>query len=246
LRLVFKGGVAWDYKPLTFGLAVTAPSIGLFGQGSTLVDFFAVGVDLDQDGIRDTELIANYAADLPVDYKSPASIAGGMSYRYKNTTLHTSAEYFGAVDEYEVMPTQYFESPTTGKQYTQLTTLALDDVFNWGIGVEQHIFDWLKAYGSFITDHSAYVDGTSSTVAVSNWDLMHVMGGTEFSLLRTDITLGIGYSWGSERLRDIDRVGTDNGQAGVPIVDVDALLKYRRWKIILGFAFGTAAAKSGS
>jgi hypothetical protein len=41
-------------------------------------------------------------------------------------------------------------------------------------------------------------------------------------------------------------VVTDGGQAGVPIVDVDALLKYRRWKIIIGFAFGTGAAKSDS
>jgi hypothetical protein len=65
-------------------------------------------------------------------------------------------------------------------------------------------------------------------------------------LAHTDVTLGIGYSWGSGRLPGVDRVVTDGGQAGVPIVDVDALLKYRRWKIIIGFAFGTGAAKSDS
>jgi hypothetical protein len=244
-RLVFKAGVAWDYRPLTFGIAVTAPGIGLFGQGSSLIDYFSVGVDLDKDGTRDTELIANYFTDQPADYRSPGSIAGGVSYRYKNTTVHASAEYFGSVDEYEVLPTQVFTSPTTGKEYTRSTTLALDDVFNWGIGVEQHIRDWLTAYGSFITDNSAYLPGTGTTVAVSNWDLKHIMGGTAFSFLGNDITLGVGYAWGSERLPGIPYVQRGGEQVGAPIFDVDALLKFSRWKIIIGFAFGTTTDGSG-
>jgi len=244
-RLVFKAGVAWNYMPLTFGIAATAPGVGLYGRGSALIDFFSVGFDIDNDGVRDTELIANFADDLPADYKSPGSIAGGASYRYKKTTVHTSAEYFGSVDEYEVMPTQVFASPTTGEQYTQSTTLALDNVFNWGVGIEQHVIDWFKVYGSFITDNSAYVPGTSTTVAVSNWDLKHVMGGAAFTFLDTDVTLGIGYSWGSERLREIEHLQTDAEQAGAPDLDVDALLKYRKWNFIIGFAFGTPAVDSG-
>ncbi len=243
-RLVFKAGAAWDFKPLTFGFSVTAPGIGLFGRGSLLTDFISIGVDLNNDGVRDTELIANYATDLPTDYKSPGSIAGGLSYRYKNTTVHTSAEYFRSVDEYEVMPTQVFNSPTTGNTYTQSATLALDDVFNWGIGFEKHILEWLEAYGSFITDNSAYVPGTSTTVAVSNWDLKHIMGGTAFSFLGTDITLGIGYSWGSERLPDIKHVQTVAEQVGGAILDADALVKYEKWKFIIGFAFGGATTES--
>jgi len=246
IRLVFKGGVAWDFSPLTFGFAVTAPGIGLFGQGTGLVDFFTQGIDLDDDGVPDTELIANSFKDEPAQYKSPGSIAIGCSYRYKNSTFHVTAEYFGAVEEYEVMPTQAFRSPTTGNTYEQTTTLELNSVLNWGIGFEQHIRDWLKAYGSFIIDKSAYVDGTSSNVAVSNWDLKHVMGGAAFTFFGNDITLGVGYTWGSEKVPTPEDVQGPDGYNDIPIPGVDAILNYQRLKFIVGFAFGSSAGQSDS
>lgn len=245
VRLVFKGGVAWDYKPLTFGLSLTSPGIGLLGRGSALVNFFSIGLDIDDDDLRDTEVVTNYFDDQPAEYRSPGSIAGGISYQFKNITVHTSAEYFGSVDEYEVMPTQVFTSPTTGKEYIQAATLALDDVFNWGIGVEHNLVDWLDFYGSFITDNSAYVPGVATTVAVSNWDLKHVMGGAAFNFLDTDITVGVGYSWGSERVHDIEYVQTE-GISGVPVPASDALLKYQKWRFIIGFAFNAPSPDSGS
>jgi hypothetical protein len=245
-RLVFKAGVAWDYSPLTFGLAFTAPSIGLAGNGSSLFDFFSMGLDIDQDGTRDTELIANYFTDQPADYKSPGSISCGLSYRHKNTSVHISAEYFGPVDTYEVLPTQTFTSPTSGNTYVQKTTLELNSVFNWGIGIEQHIRDWLKAYGSFITDNSGYVGGTGTTVAVSNWDLKHIMGGAAFSFLGNDITLGLGYTWGSQQLPNVQYLNSKDGDANVPNLDLDAKLKFERLKLIIGFAFGTPGGSSGS
>jgi hypothetical protein len=246
VRAVFKFGVAWDYSPLTFGFAVTAPSIGLFGQGSGLADLFVNGIDLDDDGTLDSELIANSFKDEPSDYKSPASIAGGLGYRYKNTTFHFTAEYFGAVDKYDVLPKQVFKSSTTGNAYAQGTTLELNDVFNWGFGIEQHIRHWLKAYGSFIVDNSAYVEGTASNAAVSNWDLKHVMGGTAFSFLGNDITLGVGYTWGGEPVPKYQSVTTPDQTADVPALDIDAKLKYQRLKFILGFAFGSETTPSDS
>jgi hypothetical protein len=241
VRWVLKFGAAWDYSPLTFGIAVTTPGIGLFGQGSSLINVFVNGVDLDEDGTPDTELVSNVAKDVPTDYKSPASIAGGIAYRYKNTTFHASAEWFDSVEEYEIMPTQYFESPTTGDTYEFRTNSELKSVFNWGIGIEQHIRDWLKAYGSFITDRSAYVEGTETNVSMSNWDLFHIMGGAAFTFLGTDITLGIGYSFGSDQFPSTRRGDGVNGDDDLLIDDVEATMEYRRWMFIVGFAFGASS-----
>jgi len=241
VRLVFKFGLAWDYSPLTFGFAVTAPGIGLFGQGSSLVDVFVNGVDIDEDGTPDTELVANYVNDVPADYKSPGSISAGASYRFNNTTIHASAEWFDAVDEYEVMETQFFTSPTTGETYAHKATNELESVFNWGFGVEQHIRDWLKAYGSFITDYSAYVDGTDTNVSVSNWDLYHITGGTAFTFYGTDFTLGLGYSFGSEKFGGLEGYSTSGAAKDLPVENLDGTIKYRRWKFILGFAFGSSS-----
>jgi len=246
VRLIFKLGIAWDYRPLTFGFALTSPGIGLFGQGSSLVDVFINGIDLDGDDVPDTELIANSVKDAPAQYESPGSISGGLSYRYKNTTFHCSAEYFAKVDRYEVMETVTFESPTTGKTYHHRMILELDDVFNWGVGIEQHIRPWLKAYGSFITDRSAAVDDLFTTVAVSNWDLYHVMGGTAFTFYGNDITLGVGYSWGDDRAPKSKNVGTSGGPVELPFADLDATVEFRQWKLIVGFAFGSGEQKSDS
>jgi hypothetical protein len=246
VRLVFKLGVAWDLSPLTLGFALTAPGIDLFGQGSSLVDVFVNGIDVDEDGSPDTELIANYVTDLPTEYRSPASIAAGCSYRYRNTTVHFTGEYFEAVESYELMPTVYFDSPTTGKTYTHRMILGLDGVFNWGIGVEQQIRPWLKAYGSFITDRSAALDGKATSVAVSNWDLYHLMGGTAFSFLGNDITLGLGYTWGGDMLNSDPYLAEPGEDTGIPVLDEEYTVDYRVLKVIVGFAFGSGQQKTGS
>ena len=231
---------------MTFGVALTAPGIGLFGQGSSLVDVFVNGIDIDEDGLPDTELVANYIKDVPTDYRSPASIAAGCSYRYKNTTFHFSGEYFGAVESYELMETVYFESPTTGDTYAHRMDLGLEDVFNWGLGVEQHIRPGLKAYGSFITDRSAALDGQSTSVAVSNWDLFHLMGGAAVSFHGNDFTLGLGYTWGSEMVDNDPPDAAPNGWSTYPLLDRQYSVDYRMWKVIIGFAFGSGQGKSDS
>ncbi len=246
VRLVFKAGVAWDLSPLTFGVALTAPGIDLFGQGSSLVDIYVDGIDIDGDSAPDTELIANSVVDVPAQYKSPASIAAGFSYRYKNTTFHFTGEYFGEVELYEVMETVYFDSPTTGETYAHRMLLGQNDVFNWGFGVEQHIRDWLKAYGSFILDRSAALDKQDTGLAVSTWDLYHVMGGTAFSFFGNDITLGIGYTWGEDQLPRIRNVSNSDGSDNIPRPEQDFNVDYRQWKFIVGFAFGSGGGQSDS
>jgi hypothetical protein len=246
VRLVFKMGFAWDYDPLTFGFALTSPGVGLFGDGSSLVDVFINGIDLDGDGEADTELIANGVKDASAQYKSPGSISFGFSYRYKMTTIHGSAEYFEGVNRYEVMNTVAFESPTTGKTYLHEMTMESNDVFNWGLGLERHIKPWLKAYGSFITDRSTAVENVTSTLAVSSWDLYHVMGGTAFTFWGNDITLGVGYSWGSDKSPQPVEIPTSSGTVQSPLHSFDGTIQYRQLKFIVGFSFGTGGKSSGS
>ena len=238
VRMVFKMGMAWDFSPLTFGFALTAPGIGLFGQGSALVDIFVNGVDINDDDVPDTELIANQIKDEPADYKSPGSIAAGASYRIKDTSIHASAEWFNSVDKYAVLPPVEFNSPTTGNTYSHDISHELGSVFNWGFGIEQHVRDWFMVYGSFITDHTAYVEGTKTSVSVSNWDLYHLMGGTAFTFLHMDITLGVGYAFGSSQTQDRPDFTDSDANAIIPLEDIDAELVYKRWNFIVGFAFG--------
>jgi hypothetical protein len=241
VRMVFKLGLAWDLRPLTFGFALTAPGIGLFGQGSALADIFVNGVDIDGDDIPDTELIVNRIKDEPSDYMSPGSIAAGASYRFKDTSLHVSAEWFDSVDKYSILPPVEFTSPTTGNTYVHNVTHELSSVFNWGFGIEQHVLDWFKVYGSFITDRSAYVEGSRSNASVTNWDLYHLMGGTAFTFLRIDVTLGIAYAFGSSKFKNRADFADSSGDTNIPLEDIDAKLLYSRWKFIVGFAFGSSS-----
>jgi len=53
LGLLWKGGLAFNFSPLTAGLVITTPRINISGSGSYLFEDFLNGVDTDGDGVLD-------------------------------------------------------------------------------------------------------------------------------------------------------------------------------------------------
>jgi len=231
IRTLWKVGALFDYNPLTFGVTLTTPSIGIYGKGKVFYDRSVVGVD---SATPPSQLASTYQDGVPVTYRSPLSIAAGLSYRFNMTTVHLCAEWFSAVDEYTVLHTEDFVSQTTGELISNSYSFALRSVLNYGIGFEHKFSDLFTVYGSFIKDSPAHEEGSDPRLYIEDWNLYHIAGGTAFSFFNLHITTGLSFGFGSstsERSIDFESGGGLAGEAG------DTSLKYRRLLLLIGLAF---------
>jgi hypothetical protein len=229
-RVLTKLGISADFGKMSGGVAITSRSLQVMGNGSILINRVVVG-DADLDGIDDSRADVSFGKDLDAEYQSPCSFALGGSYEWDETTLHATAEYFFEISEYTVVETG-MPTPSPGvSTYPSEFTHALDDVFNWGFGVERRFSGTTTAYISFITDRSAYLRDDSNTISVSTWDIYHINGGVAFTIKGTDLTLGGGLAWGEEPL-DVQQ--DREGILG-PTLQPESV-SYSRIKAILGIA----------
>jgi hypothetical protein len=237
VRLLWKAGIFLDYSPLKAGLAITTPSVNLFGDGSTTFNVFTLGVDTDGSGIDDVEMAANYQDGLPTTYKSPVSLALGVSYVLGATSLFTTVESFGGISRYDVIETEPFAAQGSGDTVATRYTAAARAVTNWGFGVEHRVGTGTRLYGGFITDRSAQVpDPDNLLIALSNWDVYHVALGGTFTVSTLEFTVGGNYSWGDDMIEQLGDV-TDPGSpvdSGIEEREV----RYSRFRLILGVTAG--------
>ena len=238
VRTLLKAGASFDYRPLAFGVALTLPSINFFGEGKSFYDDSVVNIDLNGDDIRDSYLTSNYQEGLPSTYESAASIAIGASYGYRTTTFHFSAEYFGRTDTYHILETEDFRSQTTGDTFTADVTGGMNEVFNFGVGLDHRFSEGFSLYGGFTTDRSGWRSDVNTTF--TSWDLYHATLGSAFRAFEIDWTIGLGFSFGGDDL-NLKLDFLDDG-GGSSVIGPDGLIgtaDYTKLKLILGFAFPT-------
>jgi hypothetical protein len=219
-RLLAKIGVSARYDPWRFGLTVTTPSLNVWGSGSAARDSTVIS----QGGAGD--ISGGLAEDVPADYRS------GVGYTWHEaTTLHVAAEYFAKVSRGEVLDIPTLPaSETTAEGMTQ----HLDDVLNFGVGI-QHVFsERIEAYGGFNTDFSARIEGDPAVFPISSWDIYHVSTGANFSLGRSEYTLGVAVAWGTGPAAPVGSTGNDriDEALGLP---TETSIGYFRLTFILGF-----------
>ncbi len=243
-RTLWKTGLGFNLEPLTFGITMTTPSLNLTGKGSTLTNRSVIGQDTDGDGIEDPEFSSDFQQDVDAKYKSPWSLGAGAAYKTGKSRIHFSLEWFSAVDKYDVLDSRDFQGQSSGETLTNEVTHELESVLNYGIGIEHSFRERLTAYGSFVTDFSAAVEGTDTNLSFSNWDLYHITGGMALTINRVEMILGLTYSFGNQVIdRPASFTGSNesNELIGSAIgADVD----YTGLKFILGFSF-TRQGESG-
>ncbi len=229
-RALAKFGLLASFGDVVAGISVTTPGLHVTGNGSN-TGLRSITGDVDFDGISDAGAEVSYVEGADAEYRSPGSVALGVSYHFDALTLHAAAEYFGAVDQYTVL-----NSPATpsGPGVTGVDIRyenAARSVWNAGVGVEYRFSEKSIAYGGYVSDRSSSqpVDGTPITV--STWDIQHVSGGVALTLGGTELTLGIGYAWGGAPVkRELPRTGD------LPPNVVPVETEYSRLKAIIGIA----------
>ena len=200
LRTLWKIGLAVDLEGLTLGLTATTPGLALGGRGTTGVNSSVVDLDMDGDGDGDDYLAADYQDGLAAAYRTPFSLAAGLSFAVRKVRLYTSAEWFARVRPYTVVDAAGFEAQTTGEPLSSDVTQELAPVLNAGLGAEWFYSPRFKGYASLTTDRSAKRPGTETNLSLTDWDISHLVVGAEFFIRKWALTVGLGYSFGSREI----------------------------------------------
>jgi len=228
--LVWKAGLAFDHSPLTWGVSMTTPTLGLFGSGKAFGTRSTLGLDLTGDGQPDPNLVAIEEDGLKATYHSPLSVAAGAQYRFNRSSIFVTAEWFDAVSSYPALELPGFVVSTAGDTLFLESSTAARAVFNVGVGLEYVFTDRFKLYASMITDFSSATGNPEDIFTTSTWDLYQVSLGSKFAVSDVSLILGLGYAYGSKSLEsalDEDLPEPTPGKA-----------TYRSVKLIVGLQAG--------
>jgi len=225
-RTLLKAGVGLNLDPLTIGLTVTSPSLNIFGSGSAGTHLFISGIDSNR-------FDSNYQEGIKSKFNSSWAAGLGGAYNFGNVKLHLSAEWYDAINKYDVLDTEPYVSQSSGKTLTNDLSHEAKSVINFGFGLDYFATDSLIFSLSVTSDFSAYVENTATNLATySAWDLIHVAGGSTFSIWKTEVTIGAVYSFGSQTFENKINItpGADNNSVGR-----QSEFKYSQIKVLLGF-----------
>ena len=227
-RLLARLGLSGVRDSLTYGLVLTTPGLGLVGGGA-----YRQSTSLtDETGSLGDVLGATYQEELTAHYHSPLGVGGGASYARGSWRLHAAAEWWAKVDRYTVLEGEPFviRTPSGDSTATAVVSEQLDEVFNFGFGLEHQFSPGLVGYASYHTDRTGRSPDAALNASVTAWDLNHVGAGITFNAWRSNFAVGGLAAFGSRPIR-----GLGDRPDRVPPADLDThaliLTATLGWKI---------------
>jgi hypothetical protein len=193
-RLLARVGLSARRDSLTYGVTLTTPGLALFGSGG-----IRQSINLtDQTGAVGNMIGASYQDGLESHYHSPVGVGLGASYGWNSTRVHAAVEWWNAVKQYTVLQGEAFTIMTPGGDSTGTAVITdkLNEVFNFGLGLEQH-FGSIVGYASYHTDRSGEPSDSRPSAAVTAWDLDHITAGITFNAWRSTFAIGQSVAIGS-------------------------------------------------
>jgi hypothetical protein len=237
IRILWKIGLAVDFKWATMGLTLTTPGLTLSGTGSTGVNSTVVALDMDGDGGGDDFMAADYRDRQPAAFRSPFSLAAGMTLKIQKVRVYWSAEWFAPISPYTVVDAAEFAAQTAGEMLSTDVTQELAAVLNTGVGFEWVYSPRFKGYASFSTDDSAKKPGTATNISLTDWDIHHIITGAEIAIKNSAVTFGLGYSFGRREVGTRPDVLEREKLDGFWDPFEGMKFRYSTYKLIVGFAF---------
>lgn len=243
--LLWKAGVAADFKPFRAGLSITTPRITLFGAGSIrLEDLLTVPDPSGVDPGVEPRVTRFREEDLAVSSHTPWAIGGGASWVAERWAFHVSGEWYSGVPQYQVMAADTIRSQSSGELTEYRVMDELKAVFNFGAGLEWQVSDAFSAYGSVAWDNSAapgdpfqpFAFGDSVSISIAQADALRLGSGVSLETRWIDLTAGFSFGGTKETLGN-PLIAADSGLTGPIPVDAELALRRDRWRLLLGFSF---------
>ena len=224
VRVLAKLGLAWRPGKWELGATVTTPGLKLWASGKTVFNASVAGVDALP------LLSASTQTGLPATYHAPWSVAFGASRVFESTVVHTTFEWFSAVDSYDILTPEPAAIAGRPETIPLVYSGQAKSVANFGVGIEQRVGDYFHLYGGVARNASAFVPGRD---AFSPWDLVDVTAGASVDRGRLRLAVGLGYAWGDGML---PQVVVPPDFSGVP---EPLPAHFSRWTISFGASFQT-------
>ncbi len=236
IRLLLKAGLAFDYSPLTFGVTLTTPSVGVIGEGSVYQDGSLSGIDIfDPEGTPDTFMAVNHQPGLSPNFKSPLSIAAGAAYKLGDTRLYVSAEWFNTLGKYDIMSPDSFSSQSHPNYiFTYDISYSTRSIINWGIAGSHNFSSRVAMYLSFWSDKSNLNQSDDPNMMMALWNLKHTNVGASFEFMNIEFTTGLGFSYGNGTSHHFATYTTDN-EEGLEGKFPPTEVTFKRIKFLIGF-----------
>ncbi len=234
--LLWKIGAAFDFDRITLGLTLTTPRVHIYSTARSGLNTTVVR----QDPNKSDYMSVDFQDKLKATYKSPLSVGLGMTYKFGMTNLYATAEWFEGIDQYDVIKGEDFEAQSTGEILPNEVTHEVDPVLNVALGVEHQLSSSFTLSGSFWTDFTSRSSDSTGNLSIMDWDIYHFMGGTTISLKNFQVTLGMGYGYGSRAL-DAEQGSLQGADSGVESVAREffsgAEYSYSSFVWVVGFSF---------
>ncbi len=207
--LRFKAGVAYDAGRHHLGLIVNTPLIHIGGRGLLVADYVVNNMKVAGVGFL-SRLASTRQENLPVKWKVPFSVGVGYNYELRKGQIYLAAEYFGRVDEYNIITPrdEYFLRPDTGINNTVTPLLRLKDVrrnvLNVGVGASYPLMPSVTGFVALRTDF-AYTSPDLFNSTIGNeaytcyWDNYHLQLGANIKRQKYNVRAGFSFAYGSTK-----------------------------------------------
>jgi hypothetical protein len=241
-RLLWKIGAALELDNFTLGFTVTTPSIKIYGSGLAGINISIIGQDINGDGQPSDVILADFQEGLEANFPTPLSIGIGTNFTLAEYTLgilniYASAEWYAGTDKFTVIETENpLDSSAIGFSPFDVTH-ERNSVLNFGVGLEQIFSDNFTGYISFRTDFSHVNSDSDTNLSVTSADIYHFVGGTTFTFIKTEWTIGVGYSIGKDSVvKKFKPFDSEVGERLIGFIDTTPF-EYKNFTFILGFSF---------
>jgi hypothetical protein len=267
LNLIPKFGLHYrsDNQSFGFGLNLTFPNIGIYGEAE-------IDKKITRSGVHDDDM-GNFTPDLVMleeqrkvrtTIKDPFSVAVGFVLKSRNqrTVGMISAEYFNEIPVYRITDNQNQLSNSNdaikalldGKDVMNFYYGAAA-VTNISLGFMQHFTEKFSLLGGFRTDFSSAsflgdeLEANEPKTFKINTDKFHLTGGPYFHWQRFNIFLGLQYTF--SKVDDLEQIinftepveyNPDSGESLQGVRDNTMRVNYNELSLFFGITYKTVKA----
>jgi hypothetical protein len=242
--LLAKFGIAYETGHWRFGLSLTTPSIGIYGNGSVRREELSYSSVVIQNNGNSIILAEN--SSCKARYHHPLAIGIGVEYNSRTTKISVSGEFYSKINSYYTMNPGsdafvfFTNSSDSIGMHTELEQFlyvgnAAKPLFNVGVGVNQAVGKQFSLLFGARTDFSSFTPATNSETLLpgtGSWDLYYLSAGASYHQTRQTITAGFTYSF-SPHLKIDPMVKINPGSSAISQATVFA----QSFGVVLGYTY---------
>lgn len=198
IKTLLKLGLNARFGAWRLGATFTTPSLSIWGESRVQRESTQNNIKAGQDFSK-----LDQQRQLKANYRQPLSVGLGAAFDYKKGLITLAAEYFGKIDEYQMIVGEVrkvaYPSPPFGYEGEDFVSMynKADQIINFGIGWEQQLTDVFTLHTGFRSDMSYRRSKFSQNLLTINSapiDLYHFSAGVSWRRRASFFSFGVNYT----------------------------------------------------